>query len=73
MNIASRIQKLKQSIRETAVKTRRDPEGIRLVLVTKTVEPQRILEAYQAGERDFGENRVQEWQDKKDALPADIR
>jgi hypothetical protein len=73
MNIAISIQNLKQSIRETAVETGRDPTAIRLVLVTKTVEPGRILEAYQAGERDFGENRVQEWQDKKDALPEDIR
>jgi pyridoxal phosphate enzyme (YggS family) len=41
--------------------------------VTKTVSTNGILEAYQAGERDFGENRVQEWQEKKDALPQDIR
>jgi hypothetical protein len=73
MHTAIRIQNLKQSIREIAVKTGRDPDEIQLVLVTKTVEPGRILEAYQAGERDFGENRVQEWQDKKDALPEDIR
>ncbi len=51
----------------------RDPEEIRLVIVTKTVEPAGILEVYGAGERDFGENRVQEWQEKKDLLPTDIR
>jgi pyridoxal phosphate enzyme (YggS family) len=51
----------------------RDAGSVRLVLVTKTVEPARILEAYQSGERDFGENRVQEWQEKKGALPEDIR
>lgn len=43
------------------------------MLVTKTVEPARILEAYGSGERDFGENRVQEWQEKKAVLPQDIR
>jgi pyridoxal phosphate enzyme (YggS family) len=43
------------------------------VLVTKTVAPERILEAYRAGERDFGENRVQELLEKKSRLPADIR
>jgi pyridoxal phosphate enzyme (YggS family) len=73
MTIESSIQNLKQSIRDTAEKAGRSPEGIRLVLVTKTVEPPLVLEAYQAGERDFGENRVQEWQEKSAALPKDIR
>ncbi len=73
MTIKSSIQDLRRSIHETAVKADRDPESIRLVIVTKTISQERILEAYQAGERDFGENRVQEWQEKKDALPQDIR
>ncbi len=73
MTIQASIQNLRQSIRETAVKAGRDPEGIRLVLVTKTVSTEQVLEAYQTGERDLGENRVQEWQEKKDLLPPDIR
>jgi len=73
MTIPSSIQDLKKEIRKTALSAGRDPESIRLVLVTKTVSVERILEAYQAGERDFGENRVQEWQEKKDVLPSDIR
>ncbi|HPS37564.1 MAG TPA: YggS family pyridoxal phosphate-dependent enzyme, partial [Candidatus Omnitrophota bacterium] len=67
MTIASRIQHLKCSIREIAGR------DVGLVLVTKTVSPERIFEAYAVGERDFGENRVQEWQEKKDALPGDVR
>jgi len=73
MNIPQAVNDLRDSIRKTALQSGRDPEGVRLVLVTKTVEPQLVLEAYQTGERDFGENRVQEWQEKKDALPKDIR
>ncbi|HOW59912.1 MAG TPA: YggS family pyridoxal phosphate-dependent enzyme [Candidatus Omnitrophota bacterium] len=73
MSAVSNIQELKRSIRETADKAGRDPAGIGLVIVTKTVLPEKILEAYGAGERDFGENRVQEWQDKKETLPTDIR
>ena len=46
----------------------RRPEEVRLVAVTKTVEPGRIREAYEAGVRDFGENRVQEAQAKRAAL-----
>lgn len=44
-----------------------------MVLVTKNVAPERILEAYACGVRDFGENRVQEFTAKKKGLPADIR
>jgi len=73
MKISQNIKELRDSIRKTAIQAVHDPEGIRLVLVTKTVDPSLVLEAYQAGERDFGENRVQEWQEKKDALPKDIR
>ena len=73
MTLAASIQDLKQDIRKTAVSSGHDPEAVRLVLVTKTIQPERVLEAYHAGERDFGENRVQEWQEKKEALPQDIR
>jgi pyridoxal phosphate enzyme (YggS family) len=73
MTIESTIQELKRSIHETAVKANREPGSIQLVIVTKTISQERILEAYQAGARDFGENRVQEWREKKDALPKDVR
>lgn len=68
MTIESNIQNLRRSIYETAVKAGCDPGTIRLVIVTKTISPEKILEAYQTGQRDFGENRVQEWQEKKNAL-----
>lgn len=45
----------------------------RLLLISKTVPWPRILEAYQAGIRDFGENKVQELEEKFRHLPADIR
>jgi len=38
----------------------RDPSSIRLVAVSKTFPAQAVREAYAAGQRDFGENRVQE-------------
>lgn len=49
----------------------RRPEEVRLVAVTKTVPPERIRMAYEAGLRHFGENRVQEAQAKRAAL-ADL-
>jgi len=48
------------------------PQGTRLVAVSKTHPEQDILEAYAAGQRIFGENRVQELVAKHQALPKDI-
>jgi pyridoxal phosphate enzyme (YggS family) len=48
------------------------PESVKLVAVSKTKPHESILEAYTAGQRIFGENRVQEILSKKDILPADI-
>jgi hypothetical protein len=48
-------------------------ENVTLVAVSKTKPNALILEAYQAGQRDFGENYVQELVDKQEQLPKDIR
>ena len=49
------------------------PEGVTLVSVSKFHPAEAIMEAYQCGERDFGESRVQELLPKYEALPKDIR
>lgn len=49
------------------------PGDVSLVAVSKTKGKQQILEAYEAGQRDFGENKIQEMQEKYEALPKDIR
>lgn len=49
------------------------PAHVTLIAVTKTKSNAEILEAYNAGQRDFGENRVQELIPKYEALPKDIR
>ena len=46
--------------------------NVQLVAVSKTRTAQEIMELYDQGQRHFGENRVQEWQEKKDELPQDI-
>ncbi|MCB0524782.1 MAG: YggS family pyridoxal phosphate-dependent enzyme [Saprospiraceae bacterium] len=45
---------------------------VKLVVVSKTQSPERILELYQKGQRIFGENRVQEMLVKHGSLPGDI-
>ena len=49
------------------------PEGVRLLAVSKTHPVAFIEEAYAIGQRDFGENKVQEMTAKAEALPGDIR
>ena len=49
------------------------PEDVCLVAVSKTHPPDDIREAYEAGQRDFGENKVQELVDKYPQLPDDIQ
>ena len=62
MNITKNLQQIKASI----------PEHITLVAVSKTKPNAAILEAYQAGQRVFGENKVQELTEKYESLPKDI-
>ncbi len=50
-----------------------EPHNCKLITVTKTHPPEIIQEAYDAGLRHFGENKVQELVDKKDQLPEDIK
>ena len=48
------------------------PQGVRLVAVSKFHPAEAILQAYQAGQRIFGESKAQELQAKHEALPGDI-
>lgn len=63
MNIQKNLKQIRNNI----------PETVTLVAVSKTKPQDDILEAYQAGQRDFGENKIQEMAEKAAALPKDIR
>ena len=58
--IADRLTEVRARIAAAARSVGRDPLAVRLIAVSKTIPLDRILEAYAAGQRDFGENRVQE-------------
>jgi pyridoxal phosphate enzyme (YggS family) len=70
MSIANNVAAVRERIAQAASRGGRDPESITLMAVSKTVEPERIKEAYAAGLRVFGENRVQEFEGKSAALSA---
>jgi pyridoxal phosphate enzyme (YggS family) len=58
--IADRLAGIRERMTAAARSAGRDPSSIRLVAVSKTFPIDSIREAYAAGHRDFGENRVQE-------------
>lgn len=71
MNIKDSLARVRQNIEAAARKAGRDPTGIKLLAVSKTKPTEVVTEAYQAGQRDFAENRVQEWLQKAPGLPQD--
>ena len=69
--IAAHLAEVRRAIADAAHAARRDPADVRLVAVSKTFPAADVREAVAAGQRDFGENRVQEGLDKVEALAAD--
>tara|TARA_B110000211_G_scaffold5305_1_gene5824 strand:- start:46 stop:360 length:315 start_codon:yes stop_codon:yes gene_type:complete len=63
MEIQKRITEIKNSI----------PENVTLVAVSKTKPVEDLQAAYDAGQRIFGENKIQEMASKFDVLPKDIQ
>jgi pyridoxal phosphate enzyme (YggS family) len=72
MSISENLALIRGRIAAAALRSARHPEQITLMAVTKTQSPERIREAYAAGQRLFGENRVQEFAAKAEKL-ADLR
>jgi len=68
IEVPARLRLVRQEIALAAEAAGRDPDSVRLVAVTKTVPAQVIKEAIEAGQRCFGENRVQEADAKWPAL-----
>lgn len=69
------IARVSERIAAAAVRANRNPSEITLIGVSKTHPAEMIRAAYEAGLREFGENRVQEWEGKRQALTdlADAR
>lgn len=63
MSISGNLQHIRASL----------PSYVTLIAVSKTKPDEQIMEAYEAGQKDFGENYVQELADKQARLPHDIR
>jgi pyridoxal phosphate enzyme (YggS family) len=70
MSAALRLAGIQDSIAAAAKLARRDPADVTLIAVSKTRAASEILPLIEAGQRDFGESRVQEAADKWSALQA---
>jgi len=73
MGIQNQIHDIQKRIQDSAVRVGRNPSDILLLAVSKTVSSDNIQKAYDAGLKDFGENRVQEALEKMPLLPWDAR
>lgn len=72
-SISDNIGKIYSEIESAAQSCGRNPEDISLMAVSKTKPMEMLIEAYNAGIRLFGENRVQEGSEKRKELPGDAR
>src|ERR1039458_7894001 len=70
MTIASNLSAIHQRIARAAQRVGRNASDVALMAVTKTLPADRIVEAYEAGLRLFGENRVQEFSERVGALAS---
>lgn len=71
VNIPENVARVKERIAAACRRSGRHVEDVRLVAISKTMPPELIRAAYDAGLREFGENRVQEARAKRPAL-ADL-
>lgn len=70
MSVADNIKIIKERMLNACNKCGRNPNEVRLLMATKTVAPETIIEAFKAGEILIGENKIQELTEKADALSA---
>ncbi|MDD6811779.1 MAG: YggS family pyridoxal phosphate-dependent enzyme [Lachnospiraceae bacterium] len=71
--IAENIAYVKKRIDAACTKSGRNRDEVTLIAVSKTKPVSMLMEAYDAGCRDFGENKVQELVEKYEQMPKDIR
>jgi hypothetical protein len=66
--ISQALQRINERIANAAYRANRSPDEIKLIAVSKTFPAKAILEAMEAGQKDFGENRVEEALAKMDTI-----
>jgi pyridoxal phosphate enzyme (YggS family) len=68
VDVAANLEAVRRRVEAACLRVGRSPSSVRLVAVSKLQPVERIVAAYEAGQRDFGENYAQELRDKAAAL-----
>lgn len=71
--IKENLEQTEKRILEACARSNRKRENVTLICVSKTKPVEMIEEAYNLGQREFGENKAQEMKEKYELLPKDIR
>ena len=72
-DIAYNLSRVRSKISDAITNAKRNTEDVTLIAVSKTKPVSMLMEAYEEGCRDFGENKVQEILEKYDSMPEDAR
>ncbi len=70
--LSENIKSIYRRMAHAAMRVGREPDEVKLIAVSKNVSAQMVRRAIEAGMRDFGENRVQEFRDKHELLSRQI-
>lgn len=73
MSVAENLKTIRERVDAACERAGRRPEEVTLIAVSKTKPLSMLQEAYEAGARDFGENKVQEILEKYPEMPEDAR
>lgn len=71
--VVENLRTVEEKVRKACERAGRDPKEVTLIAVSKTKPIEMVQEAYDAGKRDFGENKAQEMKQKYEVMPKDIR
>ena len=73
VDVKKNLDRVNEEIKKAANACGRKPEDVTLIAVSKTKPFEMLMEAYEHGQRDFGENKVQDLVDKWEMAPKDCR
>lgn len=71
--VKENLIRVQQKIDAACMRSGRDPKDVTLIAVSKTKPVALIVEAMEAGKKEFGENKAQEMKEKEETLPKDIK
>lgn len=71
--IKENLEKVRENVHRAVERSGRSDSEVLLIAVSKTKPVEDLMEAYDAGVRNFGENKVQELVDKYEVMPKDVR